>query len=93
VEQTAEARKNAWCPLAQGGKFLGGRRRRSPAFEVTLRPKPPPTASDTVKTRAKAPLFVVADTHGEYEILADMLGAATTWSTASCTGVSAAATW
>jgi hypothetical protein len=30
-------------------------------------------ASDTVTTRAKAPLFVVADTHGEYEIFADML--------------------
>jgi hypothetical protein len=43
-----------------------------PAFSVKLR-KPADTAPDEVKTRKGAPLFVVADTHGEYEILAGML--------------------
>ena len=72
VEQTAEGAKKRVVALPPGGKFTVGAVGDLPAFEVTLRP-PPPTASDTVKTRAKAPLFVVADTHGEYEILADML--------------------
>jgi hypothetical protein len=45
-----------------------------PAFKVTLR-KPAPVAPDTVNTAASVPLFVVADTHGEYEILVDMLRA------------------
>ena len=45
-----------------------------PAFAVTLR-DPAPVASDVVTTAAKAPLFVVADTHGEYQILVTMLRA------------------
>jgi hypothetical protein len=45
-----------------------------PAFQVELRPPeaPPP---DLVKTSAKAPLLVVADTHGEYQILVALLRA------------------
>jgi diadenosine tetraphosphatase ApaH/serine/threonine PP2A family protein phosphatase len=43
-----------------------------PAFHVEVR-APASVAADTVKTRANAPLFVVADTHGEYELLVAML--------------------
>jgi calcineurin-like phosphoesterase family protein len=43
-----------------------------PAFKVRLRP-PAADAPDVVKFSAKSPLFVVADTHGEFEILARML--------------------
>jgi hypothetical protein len=45
-----------------------------PAFPVTLR-MPAPVAKDTVTVAASAPLFVVADTHGEFEILVHMLRA------------------
>jgi hypothetical protein len=45
-----------------------------PAFTVTLR-GPAAVAPDAVTAAAKAPLFVVADTHGEYEILVAMLRA------------------
>jgi len=47
---------------------------RIPAFEVKLR-EPSPIAADSVTTAAKAPIFVVADTHGEYEVLVSMLQA------------------
>jgi hypothetical protein len=43
-----------------------------PAFPVKLRPPAAP-APDTVAVPAKAPILVVADTHGEFEILAQML--------------------
>jgi hypothetical protein len=45
-----------------------------PGFSVKLR-KPAADAADAVTTSAKAPVFVVADTHGEYEILVAMLRA------------------
>ncbi len=45
-----------------------------PPFAVTLR-GPAADAPDAVTTAAKAPVFVVADTHGEYEILVSMLRA------------------
>ena len=45
-----------------------------PAFAVKLR-APSGIAPDQVTTAAKAPLFIVADTHGEYEILVAMLRA------------------
>src|SRR5262245_15402850 len=63
VEQAAEGPKKRVAAISTGGKFTVGAVGNIPAFEVTLRP-PPPTASDSVKTRARAPLFVVADTHG-----------------------------
>jgi hypothetical protein len=46
----------------------------SPAFTVKLRP-PAAAAPDSVRVPAKSPVFVVADTHGEFEILARMLTA------------------
>ena len=45
-----------------------------PNFSVKLRP-PAAMDPDTADARADAPIFVVADTHGEYEILASMLKA------------------
>lgn len=45
-----------------------------PPFAVKLR-GPAAVAPDTVTVPAKAPVFVVADTHGEFEILAQMLTA------------------
>jgi hypothetical protein len=43
-----------------------------PSFDVQLR-EPSDAAPDEIKTRTRPPLFVVADTHGEFEILAQML--------------------
>src|ERR1700741_1845384 len=43
-----------------------------PAFNVKLR-APAAIARDALEIAPKAPLFVVADTHGEFEILARML--------------------
>jgi hypothetical protein len=45
-----------------------------PSFAVALRP-PAAVSPDEVKFSARSPLFVVADTHGEYEILVSMLRA------------------
>jgi hypothetical protein len=63
--------KREW-PLAAGASITVNAVGAVPAFQVKLRspanPKP-----DEVKVDAKAPLFVVADTHGEYEILVSML--------------------
>ncbi len=43
-----------------------------PAFDVALR-EPAANAPDSIKAPGSAPLFVVADTHGEFEILVTML--------------------
>jgi hypothetical protein len=59
-------------PLERGASFVVAAVGAVPAFSVKLR-KPADVASDAVVTRKGAPLFVVADTHGEYEILAGML--------------------
>ena len=45
---------------------------RYPSFTVKLR-APAAPAPDAVTVPSKAPIFVVADTHGEFEILAQML--------------------
>lgn len=45
-----------------------------PAFEVTLR-EPAPPAPSFVTLKSGVPLFVVADTHGEYEIVVELLQA------------------
>jgi hypothetical protein len=71
VETTEGARKSA-VPVAVGGKLTIPAVGSLPAFEVTLR-APAGMAPDTVSAGAKQPLFVVADTHGEYAILAGML--------------------
>lgn len=60
------------APVAVGGKIRVDAVGTLPAFEVTLR-APAELAPDTVTAGAKQPLFVVADTHGEYAILAGML--------------------
>ncbi len=43
-----------------------------PAFKVRMRPRAA-NSPDTVKIPARSPILVIADTHGEYEILAQML--------------------
>lgn len=45
-----------------------------PAFQVQLRP-PAATAPDVIATAPGTPLLVVADTHGEYDILVQLLQA------------------
>jgi hypothetical protein len=47
----------------------------APAFDVRLRAPDAKAANAEVKTAAKAPVFVVADTHGEFEILVTLLRA------------------
>ena len=61
-------------PLVPGAKFAVPAVGRLPAFQVTLR-MPADNAPDSVPLAVSVPLFVVADTHGEYEILVDMLRA------------------
>jgi len=58
--------------LEHGGSITVGAVGDVPSFTVKLR-KPASAPPDTVVTRKGAPLFIVADTHGEYEILAGML--------------------
>ena len=43
-----------------------------PAFQVRLRPIES-TAPDQIRVGKKTPLFVIADTHGEYEIVGELL--------------------
>ncbi|MEO8063551.1 MAG: metallophosphoesterase [Pseudomonadota bacterium] len=69
----AGARKQA-RPVAVGQSLEVPAVGSLPAFAVTLR-KPAQIASDTITVAASTPLFVVADTHGEFEILVDMLRA------------------
>jgi len=45
-----------------------------PSFSTKIRP-PALAAPDSVTTKRDTPLFIVADTHGEYEILVQMLRA------------------
>jgi hypothetical protein len=61
-------------PLAPGASITAPAVGALPAFRVTLR-APADDARDAVVTAKDAPLFVVADTHGEYEILVGMLRA------------------
>jgi len=72
VAQTAEGLQKKSVALAGGSVLsvagVGG----LPAFPVKLRPPAKP-APDVAKTRKGTSIFVVADTHGEYEILAGML--------------------
>lgn len=58
----------------QGGKITVPGVEGVPAFDVALRPVPAPAASIAPLKRS-APLFVVADTHGEYAILVALLRA------------------
>lgn len=65
--------RHVW-PVAAGARLTVAAVGSLPSFEVSLR-KPALTARDSVASAASAPLFVVADTHGEFEILVDMLRA------------------
>ena len=69
----AGARKQA-RPVAVGDALDVPAVGSLPAFKVTLR-KPAGIAKDAVSVAPATPMFVVADTHGEFEILADMLRA------------------
>jgi calcineurin-like phosphoesterase family protein len=71
VVNSAGARKQV-VPAAPGSRLSVAAVGSLPAFEITLRP-PAGIAPGTVAAGAHQPLFVVADTHGEYEILAGML--------------------
>jgi hypothetical protein len=73
VERTADggARQRAQ-PVGPGASITVAAVGDLPAFTVKLRGAAA-VAPDTVAAPAKAKLFVVADTHGEYEILARML--------------------
>jgi hypothetical protein len=64
-------RKRAW-PLSAGASITVKPVGSLPAFAVRIR-GPAKPSPDEIRVSGKAPLFVVADTHGEYEILAEML--------------------
>lgn len=72
VQVAPEGARKQVMPAAPGSRLAVAAVGSLPAFEVTLR-APADLAADTVTAGAGLPLFVVADTHGEYEILAGML--------------------
>src|SRR5687768_2257476 len=72
VEVTAEVARRKVVPAAVGGTLAVPAVGSLPPFEVKLRP-PAAIAPHAIGVAAKEPLFVVADTHGEFEILAGML--------------------
>jgi hypothetical protein len=72
VEEVAGSETKRVVPLARGATITVNAVGAVPAFTVKLR-EPALPRPDTVQVAAKAPLFVVADTHGEYEILVPML--------------------
>lgn len=72
VELAPEGARKRALPVAVGQKIAVPAVGAAPAFEVRLRANAK-LAPDTVSAGAKLPLFVVADTHGEYEILVGML--------------------
>ena len=74
VEAGDRGNTRAVQPATEGARLTVPAVGSLPAFEVTLR-KPAAAARDALVTAASAPLFVVADTHGEFEILVDMLRA------------------
>jgi calcineurin-like phosphoesterase family protein len=72
VVVTAEGARKQVVPAAVGGKLAIPGVDSLPSFEVRLR-APAAIAPDAIDAGAKQPLFVVADTHGEFEILAGLL--------------------
>jgi hypothetical protein len=72
AEVTAEGARKKVVPAAVGEKLAIPAVGSLPSFEVRLRP-PAGIAPDAIAIGAKEPLFVVADTHGEFEILVGML--------------------
>ena len=75
VEATPEGLRKRVQSLPAGATLTVAGVGDVPAFTVKLR-APAGIAADRITTSKSAPLFVVADTHGEYEILAAMLYAA-----------------
>ena len=72
VEATAKGPVKHAQPVAPGDVITVPAVGNIPSFTFKLR-APAANAPDEVKTAANTPVFVVADTHGEYEILAAML--------------------
>jgi hypothetical protein len=72
VEVTAEGARRQVAEIEPGSKLLVPAVGSLPAFDVMLR-APAAMTPDEAPAGASLPLFVVADTHGEYEILAGML--------------------
>jgi hypothetical protein len=66
------AQKSA--PVAPGDEIRIAGVDPVPAFDVTLRP-PAKFAADAITLPAKSPMFVVADTHGEFTTLVQLLRA------------------
>lgn len=71
VESTADGLRRLDSPLGADAVITVNEVGGQPAFRVPLRAPSP--AHEVLKVPAKSPLFVVADTHGEYEILATQL--------------------
>ncbi len=71
VESTPEGPRKHVRPL-KGAKLTVAAVDDVPAFTFKIRP-PAEIAADSLTTVKAPPLFVVADTHGEYEILVAML--------------------
>ena len=74
VEDDGAGLRKQSRPVSAGDSLAVAAVGSLPAFTVTLR-KPAEVAKDSFAVASAAPLFVVADTHGEFEILADMLRA------------------
>lgn len=72
VESTAKGPVKRVEPVVPGTSIKVPGVGAVPSFSVKLR-EPAASAPDEVKTAANTPIFVVADTHGEYEILVGML--------------------
>jgi hypothetical protein len=72
VEPTADGSRKQVRPLAANARITIAPVGTLSSFDVKLR-GPAEIDLDELETDAKAPLFVVADTHGEFEILAQML--------------------
>ena len=74
VELVDDGAHKRVTPLTPGATITIGAVGKVPAFPVKLRPAES-LAPEVVTTKNDTPLFVVADTHGEYEILVQMLTA------------------
>jgi hypothetical protein len=72
VEDAAGVPRKRAAPVPAGASIEVKAVGNLPAFRVKLR-GPAAAAPDEIRTSGKAPMFVVADTHGEYEILVAML--------------------
>lgn len=74
VEATPNGERRAVKPVKSGAVITVPAVGAVPAFSFKLRAEAA-AAPDSIRTRRNTPLLVVADTHGEYEILVQMLRA------------------